>query len=171
MKLAKFFCGVLINDTVNIDDMNTILNDEFGEIETISKISKFTETDYYFNEMGEVNRYWVVFKNLLEIDRLSNLKKMANEIEGKFSTDLKRDVNLDPGYLTAAKVVLASTKNFTHRIYIGNDIFAEVTLYYKKGTFREWPWSYADYKSKYGIDFFNGIRRKYMKDIKRKKEF
>lgn len=165
-KSAKFFCGVLINDTINIDDLNTILRNEFGEIETISKISKFIETDYYFNEMGEIDRYWIVFKDLKSIENLSKIKKIANKIENEFLIDNNRCVNLDPGYLTAAKVVLASTKNFTHRIYIGNDIFAEVTLYYKKGTFREWPWSYADYKSKYGINFFNDIRKKYMKDIK-----
>ena len=168
MKLAKFFCGILINNSINIDEINSILSDEFGEMETISEIFNFTETDYYFKEMGNVKRYWVVFKDEKSIEDLSIIKKNANKIEDRFLTDKNRNVNLDPGYLTAAKVVLASTKNFTHRIYVGNDIFAEVTLYYKKGTFREWPWSYADYKSEYGIKFFNNIRKEYMISIKRK---
>ena len=170
IRKGKFFCGILINDSLNIEDFNKVLEKNYGEIELISDIFDFLETDYYFNEMGKLKRYWVVFKDLIELGNLSDAKILANKIESTFLSDTGRNVNIDPGYMLVEKVVLASTKNFTHRIYIGNNIFAESTLYFKKGSFRDWPWSYADYKSEYGIKFFNNLRHDYMIYLEKNKE-
>lgn len=172
-RTGKFFCGILINDSINIVEFNAVLKSEYGNIELISDIFNFTETDYYYNEMGDIKRYWVIFEDRKNLDKLSDYKILANKIEAKYLSSTGRNVNIDPGYMTEAKVVLASTKNFTHRIYIGKNIFAEVTLYFKKGSFRDWPWSYADYKSEYGIKFFNNIRKEYMgylNNLKNKEE-
>ncbi len=165
---GKFFCGILINNSVNIEDFNKVLSQNYGEIELISDIFDFVETDYYFKEMGNIKRYWVIFKDLVELDTLSDAKILANKIESTYLSQTGRNVNIDPGYMVEEKIVLASTKNFTHRIYIGKNIFAECTLYFKKGSFRDWPWSYADYKSEYGIKFFNNLRKDYMEFLNSK---
>ena len=164
---GKFFCGILVNDSIDLEQLNQTIEKEYGTVELITEPLDFKETDYYFKEMGNVKRYWIFFKDLTSLDALADYKILANKIEATYLSSTGRDVNIDPGYLTAAKVVLASTKNFTHRIYIGKNMFAEVTLYFKKGSFRDWPWSYADYKSDYGIKLFNNIRKDYMDFIKK----
>ena len=75
------------------------------------------------------------------------------------NTTVKRPANLDPGYIEQAKVVLASTKNFYHRIYLGGGIFGEVTMHFKNNTYQFFPWTYPDYKSKDYQDFFLRVRQ------------
>jgi len=57
-----------------------------------------------------------------------------------------RPLNLDPGYLTEAKLVLASTKDHAHRIYLGRGIYAEVTLHYQNGRWQSHDWTYPDFQ-------------------------
>jgi hypothetical protein len=88
---------------------------------------------------------------------------VTNALEAKLSKEGKRTVNIDPGYIDMAKLVLFSTKDYTHRLYLNKGIFAEVTLYYKDDTFNPWPWTYPDYKSSEYIAIFNHIRGLYKK--------
>ena len=69
-----------------------------------------------------------------------------------------RVANIDPGYLEPSKLVLYSTKNFSHRIYVGNGIFAEVTLIYEHGDFKFLPWTYPDYMWRPNVDFLKSVR-------------
>jgi hypothetical protein len=85
-------------------------------------------------------------------DELAELLRTPN-------TTIKRPVNLDPGYIEQAKVVLASTKNFYHRIYIGRGIFAEVTMHFKNNTYQFFPWTYPDYQSRDYQEFFLRTRQ------------
>ncbi|MEI8217519.1 MAG: DUF4416 family protein, partial [Elusimicrobiota bacterium] len=68
-------------------------------------------------------------------------------------------MNIDPGYVTPAKVVLASTKDYSHRIYLSDGIYAEVTMMFQKGSYVFLPWTYSDYQSKAALQFFNRIRK------------
>jgi thioredoxin reductase len=89
------------------------------------------------------------------------IKLYANRLESKFLNSSLRLINIDPGYIDKAKLVLASTKDYAHRIYLQKGIFAEVTLTYRGNSFSPNDWSYPDYRSKEYIDIFNQIRALY----------
>ncbi len=108
---------------------------EFGPVDQESAAAPWTRTNYYEPEMGDgLLRKFVFFEQLIDPGRLAAIKLLTNGIEEhkarKTSGGLNRRINLDPGYLTEAKVVLASAKDFAHRLYIGENIYAEVTLRY-----------------------------------------
>ena len=116
-----------------------------------------------------LKRRFYSFSESIKPDRLVDIKLLTNEIEDRFSRSAdfpSRRINLDPGYISPAKLVLASTKNYSHRIYLAKGIYAEVTLYFEKGTFHSFPWTYPDYKSKEYLEIFNKIRGGYLKILK-----
>ena len=76
-----------------------------------------------------------------------------------------RRINIDPGYLVPERFVLASAKNFTHRISIGKGIYADLTLVYTRGGFQTLAWTYPDYAEKNMLTFLDRVRNKYLKDI------
>ncbi|HNY92028.1 MAG TPA: DUF4416 family protein, partial [bacterium] len=78
----------------------------------------------------------------------------------------RRRVNLDPGYSEAAKLVLATTKNFGHRIYLGQGIYGDVQLFWRKGRFQSNPWTYPDYLEAKSLEFFSALRQDYLKEGK-----
>lgn len=126
------------------------LEKKFGRIEFESDIMPFLHTTYYREEMGsELQRKFFTFMENISRDRLPEIKLFTNKIEAKYGEKVDdfvfRKVNLDPGILTLANLTLASTKDFAHRIYIKDGIFAEITLIYERGRFRALPWTYPDY--------------------------
>jgi hypothetical protein len=124
-----------------------------------SAIFDFTHTDYYRAEMGPgLKRQFLAFGRHLPLDGISRVKLATNSIEKLLSRSGTRLVNIDPGYVDLSKVVLFSTKDYTHRVYLGNGIFAENTLFYKDGAFHPWPWTYPDYKTAEYLDFFGQVR-------------
>ena len=94
-----------------------------------------------------------------------DIKLSTNRLEQSLSVNGKRTVNIDPGYLTPARVVLASTKDFGHRLYLGRGIYGEVTLMYQKKEFRPLPWTYPDYRSEPYHRFFEELLRVYMAQL------
>ncbi len=123
---------------------------KFGRIEFESDIIPFLHTTYYREEMGpDLQRKFFTFKENVDRDRLAEIKLFTNKIEAKYGERVEdytfRTVNLDPGILTLANLTLASTKDFSHRIYQKDGIFAEITLIYERGRFRSLPWTYPDY--------------------------
>ena len=108
----------------------------------------FTFTDYYNPEMGEgIERFFISFSRLISPDALADAKTITNAIELDEAVDGKRKINLDPGLISEASVILATTKNRAHRIAIGHNLYAEVTLIYQNHGFVSFPWTYADYRS------------------------
>lgn len=138
---------------------------KFGMIDFSSTILAFTSTDYYNREMGsDLKRQFLSFKRLISPDMLPDIKNYTNTLESNFySGNKRRLVNIDPGYLSIAKLVLATTKDHQHRIYLGKGIFAEVTLRYKGKTFCSWDWTYPDYCTKEYISIFNQLRKELYK--------
>ena len=107
----------------------------------------FDFSDYYSEEMGaELYKSYYAFSSYIDRSRLPAIKNFTNEIEQEFTKDAKRYVNLDPGYITNDKLVLATTKDFFHRLYLSEGIYAEVTLHFRKGSFRYFSWTYPDYR-------------------------
>ena len=92
---------------------------------------------------------------------------MAMNVEEMFSMEGIRKINIDPGYMTLAKVVLASRKNYSHRIYLGRGVFAEVELFYKDGIFNAMPYTYPDYRDDAFLRIFAAARSLLKKNISR----
>jgi len=160
---AILFCGLLVNGRAGEKEVAETLEREFGRIVLKSEPFIFTETDYYESEMGErLTRFFVGFDRFIEKERIADIKQKTIDIERKrYSGGEGRNVNIDPGYLTSAKVVLPTTKNFQHRIYLQDGIFAEVTLRYRRNSFQAWEWTYPDYLRPESIRFFNRLREFY----------
>jgi hypothetical protein len=166
---VKLFTGLIFSSTQNIENIYEKLIEKWGGIEHKSEIIPFDYTDYYSVEMGKnLMRQWVSFKNEINAGALADIKAVSNDIEQKFTVSEKRQINIDPGYITLANVILASTKDFSHRIYLRKGIYAEITLIYKGKEFIFLPWTYPDYKSKTAIDFFKNIRQDFHSKMKNK---
>ena len=136
---------------------------KFGIIEIETDEIEFLHTTYYREEMGDnLKRKFFAFEKMVERDRLADIKIWTNKLEEKYGEKVDdfvfRKVNLDPGILSLANLVLASTKDFSHRIYLKDGIFSEITLVYEKKRFKSLPWTYPDYTESEVIDFLNVVR-------------
>ena len=165
---AMLFAGLLYHPAQNRDRVIELMGEQFGGILLTSIPFTFTETDYYSREMGEdLQREFVAFETLIDMDRIVDIKLSTNRMEELYFTrNGNRSVNIDPGYLTSAKVVLATTKDFQHRVYLGRGMYAEVTLRYRKDSFRPWEWTFKDYRREDTIQFFNRMRHLYRSGLK-----
>ena len=145
------------------------LKRKFKHIDFESGILAFNPTDYYKEEFGpSLSRKFLSFDKLVKSGDLAKIKIATNKIEKRLSVSAKRRVNIDPGYIDESKLVLATHKDFSHRIYLGRGIFAEVTLSFEGGSFRPWPWTYPDYRTQDYINIFNKIRGSYAYQIQGK---
>lgn len=167
MEPATLISGFITNNISLVNDSCARLESEFGEIEFRSQTLDFNFTDYYTEEFGkDLKRVFISFKNLIDPKNLADIKTFTNTLEKKFQVDGARKINIDPGYVQLGKLVLATTKDQQHRIYLGNLIYAEVTLRFCQNTFTTWPWTYPDYQTPQYIEIFNHIRELHYKKIK-----
>lgn len=162
---VKLFIGMLSPEQDFFDICTDIVMREYGPIDFQSEIMPWTESDYYQEEMGSgILRKFIFFEHLIDPAKLPSSKLFTNKIEKNLALrdghTTRRRVNLDPGYVTEAKVVLATTKDYTHRLYIGNGIYAEVTLRYsnKDRSFIPFDYTYFDYRSHAYRTMFNKTR-------------
>ncbi len=168
---VKLICGIIFNAGENIKKIESKLTQNFSEIDFKSDIIEFNFTNYYYPEMGKpLKRRFVGFKKLIHPTRLSRIKNDTIELENKFKQGGKRKVNIDPGYMEESKFVLASTKNFSHRIYLNNRIYGEVTLRYEKGNFTNLPWTFPDYKTNTYKNILKQARKIYKKQLKKQRK-
>lgn len=143
---VKLIVSAFTGETGLWPEIREVLTARLGIIDYESEWLPFDQTRYYAREFGEgLQRKLVAFADLTPPDTLPSVKLLANELELCWTSDGRRRVNLDVGYVTLAKLVLATTKDYAHRLYIGNGIYAEVTLRYEGGEYRAWPWTYPDY--------------------------
>ena len=139
----------------------------FGIPDVITPWLMFDRTRYYEKEMGwPLHRRFVTFNELISPEDLVDKKLKTNKIEEKYSTEGKRRINIDPGYICLERLVLATGKNYTHRIYLSKGIYADLTLVFNKGTFKPLEWSYRDYSDNESIKFFNEEREKYKNQLR-----
>ena len=165
---AKLITGFFLKDKRLAEGVVRDLQECLGPVEMISAWIDFDFTAYYHTEMGApLSRRLVVFKSLVAQTCLADVKLATNRLESAYMRQGRRRVNIDPGYLLPERFVLATGKNFTHRIYVGQRIYADLTLIYQKGAFRTLPWTYPDYADRSLIDFLTLVRNKYMQDLKR----
>lgn len=169
-KTVKLIVGMISNDSKLLLKTEAILQRRFGPIDFRTSLLDFAYTDYYEPEMGgNLKRQFVSFRRLINPEDLPKIKLYTNRLESKMSISRQkpsRRVNIDPGYLTEAKLVLATTKDHQHRVYLNRGIYAEVTLRFVDKTFLAWDWTYRDYQTKEYIDIFNEIRKIYLQQIR-----
>jgi len=161
VKSVKPICAVTFTKEVNLDSVISALVEILGAVEARSETYAFNYTDYYSKEMGiGLRKFFLSFQKLQMPDFLVDMKNKTNAVEKIFAVEGKRRINLDPGYLTSAKVVIASAKDFAHRIYLGKGIYGDLQLQYRHGQF--WPekWTFPDYTSQTAIDFFEKVRNR-----------
>jgi len=165
---VKCFAGILVSDLRLIIAVRDRLVESYGPIDHESRVIRFDFTDYYVAEMGpNIHRIFFSFERLIEADELSAIKHQTNLLEQSFTPiAVRRPVNIDPGYLENAKVVLASTKNFYHRIYLTRGIFAEVTMHFRNNAFQFFQWTYPDYQSPEYQEFFIQLRQLYRSQLR-----
>jgi len=167
-KPAKLVIGFFLKEkTLSIPVVENFI-ERFGEVDIVSEWMPFDHTSYYEPEMGApLFRRMMAFETLIQQNQLAEVKLFANEIEKQYADNGKRLVNIDPGYLLLERFVLATGKNFAHRIYIGKEIYADLTLVFRKGRFESLPWSFPDYAGDRVQAFLMRAREKYTMDLKR----
>lgn len=144
------------------------MEEVFGPVDWVSPEIFFDRTRYYEKEMGwPLYRRFVSFERLARPDSLVGIKLFTHELEQEAVTGGNRRVNVDPGHLSAERLVLATGKNYVHRIYLGKGIYADLTLLFKRGGFEPLPWTYRDYADPEIRDYFNQIRTLYMEQRRR----
>lgn len=160
MQGVKPFVGMLSQEETLFVEIKGRLEEILGPVDAESPIWDWDHTDYYEKEMGKgLKRKFFFFSNLISPEALPDIKRKTIEIEEEYMKDGRRRVNLDPGYIHSAKVVLSTRKDYSHRIYLSDGVYAEVTLHYLNHSFRPFPYTYPDFKSNEYIELFNKIRR------------
>ena len=164
---AKLVVSMLMNSRSLGPRVTLDLEQAFGAIEMVGPWMDFDYTSYYTSEMGmPLYRRMLVFTDLIAQSDLARIKLRTNEIELQYAQSGKRSVNIDPGYLLYERFVLATGKNYSHRIYIGQGIYADLTLIYQKGAYRPLPWTYPDYADAAMGGFLMQVRQKFSENIK-----
>jgi len=164
---VKLIIGFIFKEESILNEAKAILVRRFGKIDFESQTLPFVHTNYYEKEFGkDLKRKFTSFTKLVLPYDLPKIKIITNKIESNLSSGSSRLINIDPGYLELAKLILASTKDYKHRIYLKRGIYAEVTLFYQDKTFQSWQWTYPDYRTPEYIAIFNRIRQIYAQQIK-----
>lgn len=166
-KPAKLVIGFFLKEKNLAVSVVKALIEKFGPVDIVSSWLPFNFTTYYETEMGQpLFRRMLSFETLIKQSALSEMKRITNDLELEYSNNSKRMVNLDPGYLLRERFVLATGKNYSHRIYIGQRIYADLTLIYTKGRFIKLPWTYPDYVQQNMLNYLERVRNKYVIDLK-----
>jgi len=167
-KPVKLIMSLIGSDDRLLHQVIQILGERYGEVDFTSDILPFDFTDYYTEEMGKgLFRRLITFSPLIPREQLVRIKQETNEIEEQFALEGKRRVNIDPGYICAEHLILATTKGYTHRPYLGEGIHADLTLIYREGQFRPLDWTYPDYASSQVREILQRVRKQYVQELQR----
>lgn len=166
-KPVRLFIGLLTGRLDILPRIYKAMEEKLGPIDYTSELIDFDFTSYYEKELGPgLKRQFLSFQDLISPDRLAEIKCFTNELEQKWSEGENRIINIDPGYLNDSRIVLASTKDFSHRIYLGQGIYAEITLLFQHKHFEPLPWTYPDFRSEAYQIILQELRQRYMKQLK-----
>ncbi len=163
---VKLICGMITAETVLFDEATSILSENFGPVDIVSEVMDFDFTSYYDRQMGfPLYRQFISFDRLIDPGELIEAKIATNSLERVFAARATqpgppRPINLDPGYIAQSKLVLASMKNFSHRIYLDKGVYGEVTLMYSGGKWNPHSWTFPDYGSGRYDGFLNSARQR-----------
>lgn len=166
---VKLICGIISSQGEGFRRAEEMLVHLYGPIDLISPLVKFDFTDYYEKQMGKnLKRKILSFTRLISPESLSEIKLQTNELEEEIRREMKasqRVVNLDPGYLTPSALIMATAKNFAHRIPLQHGIYAHLELLFTKKEARTLSWTYPDYKTEEYQRFFMEVRKIYLSQL------
>ncbi len=167
---VKLIVGVLTSIPEIVPVAEKRLSERFGTIDSRSEQFPFDATRYYNRTMGSpITRRFLGFESLIEPSSIAGIKMATNEMESMLALEWRqvpRPANLDPGYIEESKLVLASTKNFYHRICLSRGIYAEVTLHFERGAWRTLPWTFPDYAAGAYHPYLVSLRDLYREQIR-----
>jgi len=165
-KPGKLMMSLITSDDLLLHQTVETLAGRYGEVDFESDLLPFDRTAYYTPEMGEgLFRRFCTFAPLIPRDALVRIKRETNEIEEQCAVEGRRRINIDPGYVCAEHLILATTKGYNHRPYLGEGIHADLTLIYRDGAFRPLEWTYPDYASPQIREIMQGIRKRYLQEL------
>ncbi len=170
-KPVKLIIGILAADEAALGAAVKMIEARIGKCDLISDVWPFDQTDYYRDETGDnILRQFVSIEKLIDPGELAEIKHDTNKLEQKLAkksaSDLPRPVNLDPGIIEPSKLILVTTKNYSHRIYIGQKMYAEVTLIFDKGKWKPFEYTYPDYRQECYHDFLSKVRKRLVEQLK-----
>ena len=167
---AKLICGIIASPEEVFLRAEELLVSLYGPVDFQSDPFPFTFTDYYEKEMGEgLKRKFLSFENPVAPERLSEIKLQTNRLEEEIKEEFRaerRIVNLDPGYLTASALFMATAKDFAHRVPLRDGIYAHLELLFGKKEIRILDWTYPDYRTEEYQRFFLAVRKKHLDRLK-----
>jgi hypothetical protein len=159
--------SLIATDREKICHVLAALRERFGETDYLSPYLPFDYTNYYEQEMGRsLLRRFASFESHIPPETLPDIKNWTNDLEKRFSGGDSRQVNIDPGYIAAAHLILATGKGYTHRPYLRDGIYADLTMVFGDGSFQSLPWTYPDYAAPETVVMLNAIRKKYLWQLK-----
>ncbi|OGD22267.1 MAG: hypothetical protein A2W03_09250 [Candidatus Aminicenantes bacterium RBG_16_63_16] len=170
---AKLVVGVIAGETPIFEKTEGALVALYGPIDLRSGFFPFDATDYYDNEMGpNLRRRFLSFVNLVAPDELAAIKLRTNALEDELGRDQparRRAVNIDPGIMTPAALIMGTAKDFAHRVPLTRGIYAHLELLFRKDEVRFLDWTYPDFRrSEYGV-FFLEVRAVYLEQLRRRR--
>ena len=161
----KMIIGVIYHEREILDSAMAMLVNEFGEIDDVSEEFSFSEefSTYYDEEVGgECLRRIYSFRELVDPSRQAEIKIRTNEIEAIFH----RKINIDPGFINHGRLMLATTKETGFRVPLEKGIYTELTLFWARGGWQKFPWTYRDYQSEKVQKFITKVRKSYLTERK-----
>ncbi len=168
---AKLICSLFAREKELIDQVFKEMEVRLGRLQQVSPLLPFPKTRHYEKEFGyPLVRRFGVFESLVSQSILPEVKVWCVELERRYGHGGRRLVNVDPGLLTLERLVLATGKNYTHRIYLGKGVFADLTLIFENGSFRALEWTYPDYASQDSIEWWNAVREGLKKELRLQRE-
>jgi hypothetical protein len=168
---VKYMAGLIFSDGHALEQVVFELEKMLGPVEARSPLFPFNLTDYYAAQMGanSLKRIFLSFRDLRSPEELSAIKTRTNALEEKVRLALgfaHRPVNIDPGYLTASALIMATAKDFSHRIPLRNGIYAHLELLFTKHGVRCLEWTYPDFRQPAYHDFWAKVRKSYLAQLK-----
>jgi len=164
---VKLTVSLFSDDQQLLADVIKELAGRFGRPDFVSELLPFDYTDYYEKEMGPgLVRRIVAFEDLIRPESLPDVKIITNGIEGALLAEGRRRINIDPGYINRCHLILATGKPYSHRPYLRDGIYADVTLVYRDGSYHPLEWTYPDYAGRAITGLLNRLREKYLLQLK-----
>ena len=164
---VKLICSLFSSEKELVGNVISELEEAFGPTDWTSPCLFFNRTRYYEKEMGwPLHRRFITFRKLITPEEIVEVKLFTNGTENRYLDKTRRRINIDPGYISLERLVLATGKNYTHRIYLSKGIYADLTMVFNKGSFKPLEWTYRDYSDPDAIVYFNNIRERYKNQIR-----
>jgi hypothetical protein len=164
---VKRIASLIAAKEERIDRTISKLEDLYGPTDWVSPVMPFDRTRYYEREMGSpLVRKFAAFERFMAREELPGTKLETNRLEDRTREQGRRTVNIDPGFVCLERLVLATGKNYTHRIYLSQGIYADLTLVFHRKCFRSLAWTYPDYADAEVIEYFNGVRERYKEQLR-----